>query len=220
MTDTPSTLAGFSLEALTARLASSDPTPGGGSASAIAGCLAASLLAMVAGLSADRPKYAAYERTHARARSVGEESRRRLLALADDDARAYEALAAALKLPKGTPEEASARQAALHDAARGATDIPLEIMRVCSVVAVELEAMAGRSNLNASSDLTVGALLADAAARGVAANVFVNLPSVGDPHYEGATMLEVSGHLELIEDLVSQVRERVGQGKLRDPERA
>lgn len=220
MTDTPSDVAGLSLEAFTVRLASSDPTPGGGSAAAVAGSLAASLLAMVAGLSQGRPKYAAYEKTLARALAVAADARRRLLVLADDDARAYDAFSAALKLPREAPDEIAARGAALHSAARHATEVPLEIIRACRLVVAELEALAGRSNLNASSDLTVGTLLVEAAARGAAANVLVNLPSVGDPPFEGATMRELTGHLALIEDLASQVRERVGRGKLRDPEEA
>ncbi len=220
MTNTASDLAGLSLEAFTAHLASSDPTPGGGSAAAVAGSLAASLLAMVAGLSQGRPKYAAYEKTLARALAVAADARRRLLVLADDDARAYDAFSAALKLPREAPDEIAARGAALNSAARHATEVPLEIIRTCRLVAAELEALAGRSNLNASSDLTVGTLLVEAAARGAAANVLVNLPSVGDPPFEGATMRELTGHLELIEDLASQVRERVGRGKLRDPEEA
>ena len=209
------TLAGF----LT-RLASAEPTPGGGSASAVAGSMAASLLAMVASLSAGRPKYAPYAATLERAAAVGTDMRDRLLALADDDARAYEGFGSAMKMPRETPDEIAARKAAIQAASRAATEVPMQVVRACRTVVAELESLAGRSNLNASSDLVVGALLIDAAARGAAANVFINLPSVGDAEFEDQALREVTGALSLIEDLAAEVRLVVGSGALRDPEDA
>ena len=203
-----------------ARLASAEPTPGGGSASAVAASMAAALVSMVASLSAGRPKYAPYVSTLERAGAVGDDTRRRLLELADEDSRAYDGFAAAMKLPRETPVEIAERQAAIRAAARAATDAPMEVVQVCRTVAAELESLAGRSNMNASSDLLVGALLTDAAARGAAANVFINLPSVGDPEFEDHALREVTTALALIEDLAAQVRLVVGSGELRDPEDA
>ncbi len=202
------------------RLASSDPTPGGGSASAIAASMAASLLTMVASLSAGRPKYAPYAASLERAAAVGVDMRARFLDLADQDARAYDGFAAAMKLPRETPAEIAQRKVAIQAAARDATEIPLEVVRACRTVVAELESLAGRSNLNASSDLMVGALLTDAAARGAAANVFINLPSVGDSDFEDRAMREVTEALALIQDLAADVRLVVGKGELREPEDA
>ncbi len=203
-----------------ARLASAEPTPGGGSASAVAGAMAASLLTMVASLSTGRPKYAPYASTLERAGVVGTEMRARLLALADDDARAYGGFASAMKLPRETTGEVAVRQEALKAAARAATEVPIEVVRACRRVVDELESLAGRSNQNAASDLVVGAMLSDAAARGAAANVFINLPSVGDSAFEDRALLEVTAALSLIEDLAAEVRLVVGAGNLRDPEDA
>jgi formiminotetrahydrofolate cyclodeaminase len=212
--------ASTTLDDFLASLASGEPTPGGGSASAIAGSMAASLLSMVAALSAGRPKYAPYTSTLERAAAVGSDERVRLLRLADDDARAYGTFAAAMKLPRATVDEVTERKAAIQAAARTATEIPMEVVRACRTVAAELESLAGRSNLNASSDLNVGALLADAAARGAAANVFINLPAIGDPDFEDRAMRQVTAALALIEDLAAQVRLVVGSGELREPEDA
>ena len=220
MTDAGSGFAGFSLDAFTERLASDQPTPGGGSAAAVAGSLAAALLAMVASLSQGRSNYEPYLLTIGRARAIGDDARRDFLGLADADAAAYDGFTTARKMSRGTPLEAEARQAALHVAARAATEVPLQIIRACQLVAVELEALSGRCNLNCASDLVVGALLVEASARGAAANVQVNLPSIGDPDFEGAAILEVTQSLAQIEDLASQVRERVGGGRLREPETA
>jgi formiminotetrahydrofolate cyclodeaminase len=214
------TFASITLDAFLTRLASAEPTPGGGSASALSGSMAASLLSMVASLSAGRPKYAPYAATLERAAAVGADSRIRFLDFADDDARAYDGFASAMKMPRESAAEVAERKAAIQAAARTATDVPLEIVRACRTVVAELESLAGRSNLNASSDLVVGALLIDAAARGAAANVFINLPSVGDPAFEDDAMREVTSALALIEDLAAQVRQVVGSGELRDPEDA
>jgi formiminotetrahydrofolate cyclodeaminase len=192
--------------------------PGGGSASAIAASFAASLLAMVARLSVDRPKYAAYQKTHGRALATGERGRTVLLELADADARAYSGFAAARKLPKETDAEQAARDEATRIAARASSDVPMSVVRECAMLLDDVAAMAGRSNLNASSDLEVAARLASAAARGAAANVLINLPMVGDEDYAATTTQSLDGLLEGIERDAALVAEVVGAGSLREPE--
>jgi len=200
------------------QLASAEPVPGGGSASAIAGSMGASLLAMVSRLSTDRPKYESYRATHTRALDVAEEARARLLQLSDDDAVAFAAYAAARKMPRETENEQRDRDAATHKAAKDASEIPMQVVRECVLVLEQAEAMAGRSNLNASSDLEVASRLAAAAARGAAANVIINLPSVGDDRYAGATRAEVTELLETVDRLAALVAQQVGSGTLREPE--
>ncbi len=202
------------------RLASAQPVPGGGSASALAGSMAAALLAMVSRLSAGRPKYEQYATTHARALEVAEVTRTRLLDLADEDARAYAAFGTARKMPRDTADEQAARDEATHVAARGASEVPLAVVRECARIAYEAEAMAGRSNLNAASDLEVAARLATAAARGAAANVLINLPMVGDDSYSGRLTVEVDDLIENIERAMSATAQRVAGGALREPEQA
>jgi methenyltetrahydrofolate cyclohydrolase len=217
--DAPSdSLAGLSLTQFSDNLASAEPVPGGGSASAIAGSFAGSLLAMVARLSVDRPKYAAYQKTHGRALATGERGRTVLLELADADARAYAGFAAARKLPKETEADIAARDEATRVAARASTEVPLSVVGECALLLDDVVAMAGRSNLNASSDLEVAARLASAAARGAAANVLINLPMVGDEEYAAATTESVSGLLDSIERNAAMVSEIVGAGELREPE--
>jgi len=210
--------AGLTIRAFLDRLSSPEPVPGGGSASAIAASFSAGLITMVARLSLDRPKYVAYEATHRRALAFAEHAAPRFLELADQDADAYAGYAAALKLPRETAEQQAVRADAIHAAARRAAEAPLEVVRQCVDLAAEVEAMAGRSNLNASSDVNVAAFLAEAAGRGAAANVLINLPSAGDETFAAEATDEVMRLLATLEDLVARVRERVGAERLREPE--
>jgi formiminotetrahydrofolate cyclodeaminase len=199
------------------RLSSAEPVPGGGSASAIAASLAASLVAMVASLSEGRPKYAAHAELHAR---VGPAARRladQLLVLADDDAAAYAGFAAALKLPRESDAERALRTTATQEAARAAAEIPLRCVEACLEVVVLAESLAGRSNVNASSDLNVAALLAEAGGRGAAANVLVNLPSVGDQAWAGEARVRVDDLLRTLGHIAAQTREVVQGGEAREP---
>ena len=212
-----SSFRGLTVEAFVAALASAEPVPGGGSASAVAASLGAALVAMVASLSQDRPKYAAHADLHGRSIEVGRRLAARFLDLADADSRAYADFAAAMKLPKDTDEQRAARTGALSDAARQAAIVPLETVEACVELAAAAETLVGRSNANASSDLDVAALLAEAAARGAAANVIVNLPSVTDQSWVGETTARVMGLLDSVQEQAAATHAGVRAGDARDP---
>lgn len=200
------------------RLASAEPVPGGGAASAVAGALGAGLVAMVAGLSTGRSKFAPYEPTLERAASAGERLGREFLRLADNDAEAYAAFAAAIKLPKGTEAEQESRRSAMRAAARGAADVPLECVSASVDLVATAESLAGRSNGNAASDVLVAALLGLAAARGAAENVRINLPATGDEEYADRVARRLDEMLHDVEDLAARTREAVLSGQAREPE--
>lgn len=209
---------GLTLSEFSDALASAEPVPGGGSASAIAASFAGSLLAMVARLSLDRPKYEQYRPTNERALEAGDRGRRVLLDLADEDARAYAGFAAARKMARETPAEQEAREAATRTAAKAASEVPMRVVDECARLLEHVMAMAGRSNLNAASDLDVAARLCAAAAKGAGANVLINLPMVGDEGYLGTTTAALDGMLNSIDRAVAQVSELIGSGALRGPE--
>ena len=174
-----------------AAVRSPDPTPGGGSAAALAGAMGASLLAMVAGLPKSR---AATEADAQRLRSAGARATtlaEELTALIDRDSAAYDLVLAAYKKPKGTDEEKAARSAAIQEGMRAAIAAPLEVMRACAAAA-ELGPVVGELGLSsASSDVQVGLELLRAGLRGAKLNVEINLESVKDAGYAATVRAEI-----------------------------
>jgi methenyltetrahydrofolate cyclohydrolase len=216
MDDDARSFARLTLAEFSDRLASDAPVPGGGSASAVTASLAASLVAMVAQLSRRGP-LAQHAAVHDLAEASGRRLAARLLELADEDASAFAKFAAAAKLPRSTAEESDARAAAKRSAAWEATEVPLRCLEACLEVERAAELLAGRCNLNASSDLTVASLLAEAGARGAAANVRVNLPSVGDERWAAETDHRVAELLEQLSVIATSCREVVASGRMREP---
>jgi len=205
----------LTLAEFAARLASPDPVPGGGSASAVAAALGASLVAMVATLSQGRPKYAEHATLHEAAAPRARELADELFTLADEDAAAYAACAFALKLPREAFADKEFRDQQIRETAQVAAEVPLRCVETCHEVLVLAEALAGRSNVNASSDLRVAALLLQAAGHGAAENVLVNLPLIGTNAWTQATERRVA---ELLDDLValaSRVHDLVSSGERR-----
>jgi formiminotetrahydrofolate cyclodeaminase len=157
------------------RFASADPTPGGGSAAALAGATAAALVTMVCRMPKTRTGHpterARLDEALAGARTAGDECRR----LVDEDTAAYDAVVAAYKLPKATDEEKAVRKRAIDAAVSVATDVPLRTAEMCWVVLGAAQAAADNGNPNAVSDARVAAALAWAGVRGAAENVRINL---------------------------------------------
>lgn len=161
-------------------LASAAPTPGGGGASAYAGALAAALASMVGNLTVGKKTYADVEDEVRASLARLDALRARLVELVDEDARAFEPLAAAYRLPKATPEEQAAKNAALQQALVGASDVPLAIMRAVAYVVDEADYLAHHGSKMARSDAGVAAAFARAASDGASLNIFINAASMDD----------------------------------------
>ena len=175
--DTQTTdLTSLSFTELTARLASREPIPGGGSAAAMAGAIGAALVAMVAELTIGRPDAAAHEPALRELRDDAVAHRDLLQRLAEQDAAAYEAVVTARRLPRETDDERAARSAQLGRAMVAAAEVPLRTAEVAAEVLDLAHRIAPIGNPNAVSDAGVGAQLASASVRGAILNVRINLP--------------------------------------------
>lgn len=172
-----------SVTALLAAFRSSEPTPGGGSAAALAGAVGASLLAMVAGLPKPRAASDDEQRQLAAAGERCTALALQLESLIDQDSAAYDLVVNAFRLPKATDEEKAARSAAIQDAMKAATEAPLEVMRRCAETLAFGPAILALGNPNASTDGQVGCELLAAALKGAEQNVEVNLGSLKDAVY-------------------------------------
>jgi len=189
-------LAGF-LDAL----ASAEPTPGGGTAAAIAGAMGVSLLMMVAGLSKSRAGAEAEHVALGEARAALAGIRDRLVSLGDTDAEAFNQVMEAYRLPKGTDQEKSARKDAIQQGLKAATLAPLDTLRAVGEALHLARVVAQHGNRSAVSDVGVGIGLIEAAAKGAVANVQINLGSLLDEEFKASASADVDAlHKQLGED--------------------
>jgi methenyltetrahydrofolate cyclohydrolase len=186
------TLVDTSISSFLQALRSPAPTPGGGSASALAGAAGASLLTMVAGLPKPRGS------TDADLQRLRDAADRcaacavRLEALIERDAAAYDTVMAAYRLPRSSDEEKAARSDRIQAALKGAIETPLEMMRACAAALEEAAAVRDFGNANASSDVGVAVELLQAGLRGARLNVEINLEHVKDAAYVAAVRSELA----------------------------
>ncbi|MDR1039008.1 MAG: cyclodeaminase/cyclohydrolase family protein [Deltaproteobacteria bacterium] len=168
--------------------ASRSHVPGGGSVAASAGALGASMGAMVARLTLGKEGYeACQEQTESLAQSFTA-AVAGFQRLAGEDMLAFDALMAALRMPKSEPEEIAARDAATGEAAYRAIDVPLQMGQLASRLLAENERLASFANAGAVSDCAVAAIILEAAARASLVSVDVNLPLVRDNRRRGLAL--------------------------------
>lgn len=189
--DEMSRFAELSLTAFLDALASPEPTPGGGTASAVAGAVGASLLMMVSALPKSRLNTDAERIALREAGAALASVKDRFVALADTDADAYKQVLAAHRLPKSSDSEKSARAAAVQRALRAATEAPVETLRAAASALRHARAVAEHANRNAVSDVRVALELLEASAAGGAANVEINLPGLDDDALKQAMAADV-----------------------------
>jgi glutamate formiminotransferase/formiminotetrahydrofolate cyclodeaminase len=173
-------------------LASESPAPGGGSAAALAAALGAALAAMVARLSVGREKYASVDGDMRRVLNEAETLREALHGQVLVDAKAYDGVMAAMKMPKKTDAEKRDRAAALESAGKHAADVPLQSARLSLRAAKLATEAAEKGNRNAASDACVAVLLARAGLRGACFNVRINVPMLKDEAWKKRALDEVS----------------------------
>ncbi len=207
-------LAAMTVRAFADELSTDSPAPGGGSVAALAGALGAALAAMVANLSHAKKGFESRHADLERIALRGQALKDTLLAAVDADTAAFDRLLEAMRLPKGTPEEQAAREAAIAAATVAAIEVPLGVLEACPET-VELCVEVGAIGLQASrSDAGTGAQLARAAAAGAYQNVCINLPGLPD-RTQAAALLQradtawaraVAAHWKAEEEILGGLR--------------
>lgn len=177
-----------SLKEYIANLASGDPTPGGGSASALVASLGAALTSMVKNLTVDKKAYNELpdeikSEFLANAKEI-EELTQSLNGIVDEDTKAFDGVMQAFKLPKETDEEKAARSQAIQDGYRVALEVPLRCAEKCFRLLELQQIFADYGNAGAITDVGAGNLLAYAGLEGSLFNVTINLGSIKDEEYK------------------------------------
>lgn len=165
---------------LSEETASESPAPGGGTISALCGALGVSLGTMVANLSASKRGWEESWKEFSDWAEKGQELRSKLLFLADEDTRSFNAIMGAFQLPSDTEEEKRLRGEMIEKTSTYATEIPLQVMKVALDGIDLVERMVKKGNPNSVTDAAVGALCLRTAIMGAGLNVRVNAKGLKD----------------------------------------
>jgi glutamate formiminotransferase/formiminotetrahydrofolate cyclodeaminase len=188
-------------------LASRDPTPGGGSASAYAGAMGAGLVEMVAQLSTGKKKFADIESRMLEIATEAKNLRKQLHGAVSRDAEAFDAVMQAFKLPKESDQDKRERVKAIEEATSGAALVPLEVAKKSlRVMEIALE-VAEFGNLNAISDAASASYMAESAIQAAGMNVQVNAQAISDKTAANRWMKELKEIRSGAEALRGQIRQ-------------
>lgn len=161
-------------------LAAGEPTPGGGGAAALTGSQAAALVSMVINFTVGKKKYAEVEAEMRGYLARAEVLRRELLAAVDEDAAAFDAVAATYTLPKESDAEKAARTAAMQEALKHAAAVPFTVAEQCLEIMRLAAPVGAKGNTNVVSDAATALYLAFAALKSAIVNVNINLKFIKD----------------------------------------
>ena len=187
------------------------PVPGGGSVAALCGSLAAALTAMVANLTHGKKGYEQVSNEMSALASDAQSLKAEFLRAVDDDARAFDAVMAANRMPKGTPDEQTRREQSIQAATMRAIEVPLSVMRLCERTLPLIEPVAEKGNKNSISDAGVAALVLTAGVKGAWLNVLINLPGLTDQDERSRIRKESDELAQRAVDSAQRISDRVAE---------
>ena len=185
--------------------ASESPAPGGGSVSAYMGALGISLATMVANLSSHKKGWDDRWKEFSEWADKGQVIKKNLIALVDEDTRAFNQIMNAFGLPKGTDQEKVSRSEAIQAATLNAIEVPLKTMKICLESMTIIKEMVKEGNPNSVTDAGVGALCARSAIIGAYLNVKVNGSGLKDKAYMEKTMKEAEALKAAAENMEKEI---------------
>jgi methenyltetrahydrofolate cyclohydrolase len=192
-------------------LANAAPTPGGGSASAVAGSMAAALVVMVCEVTLGKEKYQSVADELRNVRAKAEALKDQLVGLAGRDESAYDEVIKAFRLPKLTDGEKVLRRQEIQSALKRATDVPLETALACGQVLNLASQIVEKINPNALSDLGTAGLLAGAALKGARLNVIINASNLNDASFSHDAVSRVEALAEEAEKAQQEFQGRLSK---------
>jgi len=194
-------------------LASKEPVPGGGGASALVGAIGTALCSMVGNLTVGRKKYAAVEADVYKILDKAKNLQGRLIDLVDEDAKAFEPLAKAYSIPKDEPNRAAIMEEVLQKACMA----PLEMMRCCCESLDLLAEILEKGSVTLVSDVGVGSVCCKAALVGASMNIFINSQSLADKSTAESIENEADSMLEkyctVADEISNEVMRRIRKEK-------
>lgn len=185
--------------------ASSEPVPGGGSVAALAASIAAALGEMVANLTIGKKKYAEVEEEMVAISAKLNSCRQVLLEYVDKDAQSFDGVMKAFGMAKDTDEEKAARSAAIQEAMKDATAVPLAVAKSTFDLMEPIKAVVLKGNSNAVTDGAVAAMMARTAVLSALYNVKTNLASIKDADF----VSKVSADVTRIEKDVVRIEQEI-----------
>lgn len=180
----------MNVQALMELTASDAPAPGGGAIAAMSGAFGAALAAMVGSLTLGKKGYEEVETHMATMTEAAKTLSHRLLAAMDEDANSFNGYMAALRMPKGTETEKAERRAAMQEALKTASLVPLNTAKTAAEIFPLAETAVRYGNKNAVTDGLVAAMMARTAVLGALMNVKINLGSIRDEAFVGMLKAE------------------------------
>ena len=199
-------LVGLTVRAFADEVSMDSPAPGGGSVAALCGSLGAALAAMVANLTVGKKGYENVFDDLKKAAVAAQGLKDDLLRLVDEDTRAFNSVMDAFRMPKATGEQARERDAAVEEASKGATLVPLEVLKKSVELLRLAKEVAKKGNKNSVSDAGVAGLAAQAAADGASYNIRINLPGIKDSAFKKSTALEAEQLRKKAEQTGGEIR--------------
>jgi len=182
--------------------ASESPAPGGGSIAAYIGALGISLGTMVANLSSHKPGWDERWEEFSDWAEKGQQLKKELLLLVDEDTKAFNKIMDAFGLPKSNEAEKLARTEAIQNATKYATEVPFKTMEIAFESMQVIKAMAETGNPNSVTDAGVGALCARSAVMGAFLNVRINASGLQDKTFANEIIVkgkEIVANAQLLE---------------------
>jgi formiminotetrahydrofolate cyclodeaminase len=190
-------------------LASKEPVPGGGGASALVGAIGTALGNMVGSLTLGKKKYAEVQDAIVDLKARADKLQDELLALMTRDAEVFEPLSRAYGLPRDTEEQRVEKARVMEAALREACSVPLTIMEKCGAAIELLREFEAKGTSIAISDVGCGAVCCKAALEAASLNVLINTKSMADRVYAAGINEKVQGLLGIYRSMADEIYTRV-----------